>query len=716
MRRLLKSIIVSFLVVSGIAACGGGGGGESNPGNPSTGTQPPVQVTTPLTDLQPVSDADYETAIATVGVFVKQGYDSGVAAGLTRQQIAENTLATIEAASATIPGFADAGLSPEGTTVWVRLKDGTPIGQVDDQAAWMVNAKAASLGSAGAIAAGWRAAQRSLQQAGGELSDLLVPPASAAGSTLALPASKKAFISDFDNLAPAASTEIAASLTKRGYQVTALSSPDAQVLRGSFVDGSAGFGVVWMSSHAGTWVDKSGVARFGMVTGEPVGTGACANTPANCAANRSDIAAHRAGIIMNKDGTGWIAITEDFMSTYWKFPANSLVYLDFCSSQAFFPSISAGTLMGWSAPVYQNTSESAARWFFDRVLGGNAYQPNTPKQRPFSAQEVLAAMQSNGMDTDTGPNATARLALQQNSSNETILVPSLRNMMVDENKQELSLYGEFGSAPGTVTIDGTDKTPTWSERKITVSLANGDKGPVEVKVDGITGNAVPLTSWNITYNGKWNAILMFGTGNPSPYYAVNCSKVHWRADIHPYRLHPEETPHAGDANDANPRDPSGKVTIIDITRDSQCSSSAGGTGISADGNTRVTLSSPTTALTWYHNEDAKTPPWFFGIGWLIPEQKKFTLDLNSWGGAVTAQYTNLQTGTTSTINVGGTSTAVVGAASLALKTWTMDASFGINVSNDVFSLGTYGPPGDTGEVSMQGTPDPGTVPTSDTES
>jgi hypothetical protein len=361
-------------------------------------------------------------------------------------------------------------------------------------------------------------------------------------------------------------------------------------------------------------------------------------------------------------------------------------------------------------------------WFFSRVLGSDAYLPPSPPQRPFSAVEVWASMLKQPRGTGnraTDPsNPGTVLMLSQFGAEASILVPSIRNMAVDEAKRELHLFGEFGDVAGDVTVSGTTAAPmSWNQTEVVVLIPDvgaGSMGDTVAKARNQSSNAAPLTSWvgtsrlRHTFNGTY--------GPPGPWYELDCSRVHFRADIHPWRFEPDGNAVAGTTFFSDVYD--SRILIGNLTQDSECSGQAAAFGDKTDGATTVRygFTMPKRALPWADQE--ATPPnnWFFGFGHIDPVARRLLLGTSSLADAPNGQWLQrIAPDPPSDVVVFTIPFSSAAANDVLIKRppHPLDAQFGVTRHTDLFDV-PFGPWVDTGLAEVELTAEPSTLPDGNT--
>jgi hypothetical protein len=186
----------------------------------------------------------------------------------------------------------------------------------------------------------------------------------------------------------------------------------------------------------------------------------------------------------------------------------------------------------------------ATRWFTDRLLGANAFEPEKTPQRPFPWDTVMADMHKKKIDLDTDANGDTKavfLALPKpGSTTLQQLAPSIHHVEPDEYRDELRLYGRFGSTRGEVFVAGAARTIIdWTPERIVVDLpqaGDGSKGAVQVQVRGLKSNLRQLTEWTMALDYTW--VQMEAQGLK----VAGVGKIRLRADLGKTREAPGEEP------------------------------------------------------------------------------------------------------------------------------------------------------------------------------
>ena len=251
-------------------------------------------------------------------------------------------------------------------------------------------------------------------------------------------------------------------------------------------------------------------------------------------------------------------ITSAFVTTYWNFAPDSILFLNACYSgytahpegaQDFIAAClgkHAGVYFGWSDRATPDTCFKTVRYFTDRLIGANKYMKESPNQRAFPWELALAEMPAAlKHDAATGADLIPFSSLGGNS---ILLDPSIKELLVSEWDEKLILKGYFGSTVGKVTVGSKELVGcSWKHDQIECPLPRtgaGSNGDVYIEVEGGLGrqrksNIHQLTEWNIPLKYDWTdaydiaGFKFQGTGS-----------LRFRADIGSYRLKPGGTPQA----------------------------------------------------------------------------------------------------------------------------------------------------------------------------
>ncbi len=275
---------------------------------------------------------------------------------------------------------------------------------------------------------------------------------------------------------------------------------------------------------------------------------------------RADLAARRLTYFTAANGDLWFdrwpdydtryGITAHFVDTYWKFAADSVVIMNACSSTKITHTTNwaasfifavhkagAGVYLGWNNTCSPAGAYRAARYFTDRLLGANKFQPEVPAQRPFPWDAVIGDMTKKTFEID--PDTAAVFQALPNPGKQ-LLAQSIRHVEVDEYMDELRLVGHFGSNEGEVTIGGHKRQiRKWEPERIVVDLprtGDGSRGPVQVLVQGVKSNLRQLTEWTIPMQYTYAIMESVGLVVDGP------GTVRLRADVGGSRDVPGEAP------------------------------------------------------------------------------------------------------------------------------------------------------------------------------
>jgi hypothetical protein len=281
-----------------------------------------------------------------------------------------------------------------------------------------------------------------------------------------------------------------------------------------------------------------------------------------------------------------IGISRYFVSKYWAFAKDALVYVDGCfsgqsTSSGFRQAVinkGAGVFIGWKNVVNDATCYNTARAFFDRLTGFNNYQKLNPSQRAFPAHEVIAELNKEGFPV-------SKMTIDPPAPTGGLLEPSIKQITVSERTYEgddskptdqstMTIKGLFGSADGheiKVTVNDQEmdnlKINSGADGKIESLECDlpmdpghaGFSGKVVVSIDKHKSNAVNLTLW------RWTLHQTFVETKDKVSFTQN---VYWdvyiRADVHPYRTEAGgelQQPEAIDFKAA----PGSKVTFTFVT-------------------------------------------------------------------------------------------------------------------------------------------------------
>jgi hypothetical protein len=245
-----------------------------------------------------------------------------------------------------------------------------------------------------------------------------------------------------------------------------------------------------------------------------------------------------------KDRTStWYAITYKFVDAYMGFSSGSVVWLNACESNdsEFVKALQrkgATLVLAWSGSLTPAAAFRSAPYFVDRMLGANQDMPKeSPPQRPFPYDLVLADMAAKGLDAD-GTNKLVA-TLKPSATAKPIFAPSIRRLEVNEAMDQLVVHGEFGVEQGAVSVDGTMTTCVWGPDRIVCPLprsGSGSSGDVVVQVNRVKSNARQLTEWQIPVDYEWVGVA----GSPAAARLDGTGTMRFRADVAGFRTKPAE--------------------------------------------------------------------------------------------------------------------------------------------------------------------------------
>ncbi|MBK9115344.1 MAG: hypothetical protein IPM22_06820 [Betaproteobacteria bacterium] len=467
---------------------------------------------------------------------------------------------------ATHPDYAEAGASRKDGTAWGLLRDGVMHVVIANRDPAPVSA-----------------------------TSMPIPPARKASGDPELPGVAKAYamhaFSEYFEPQQAV-TRIRSYLKNRGWHVWEGADGDASVRSLARVKGA---GFFYFNGHGGQVQNK---------LPDPTGLDAWiyAAITSELADGRPDaaidallkkgpalvIASAWNGYTLESDGshlplTGkFYGITRHFVSNFMHFESDSVVFINACGSAdngfiKAFHDAGAGVYLGWvDAVTPEGAAFTSAPYMVDRLVGANAYPlKESPPQRPFPLDKVVADMARKGLKQDSKSGSALGVYPNAGSTAQPILAPSIQYVTVDEWEGLLTLTGDFGSPTPKVTVGGRElNLKQWSNSKIVAELPSsgaGSSGDVIVEVQGIRSNARQLTKWTIPLAYQWldwerkKGLKIEGDG-----------KVIFRADVGGYRLEPAEQPRYLVRGGVSNRESSLKVTASGTHSDGSCTYTASG--------------------------------------------------------------------------------------------------------------------------------------------
>lgn len=353
-------------------------------------------------------------------------------------------------------------------------------------------------------------------------------------------------------------TDVVGWLREKGWQVPHGAEQEARL---STLRGLQGQGYFYINTHGGAFTPTlfpgSGQVMYAIQSSTLVSPAqeALEETIADMAARRLTYFTASNGDLLFGRWPDWdtrYGITSNFVDTYWKFADDSVVIINACSSARTNDSkwaagfvfachkAGAGLYLGWDNTVAPVGAYRAARYFTDRMLGANKFQPESPAQRPFPWDAVMGDMQKKSLHIDPGEGAVFLALPNPASTAKQLLAPTIRHLEVSEYMDELRLVGRFGSKVGEVTVDGHKRTiRTWEPERIVVDLprtGSGSRGAVQVTVRGVRSNLRQLTEWTIPLDYTYVVMEQFGLKIDGP------GTIRLRADVGASRDVPGEPP------------------------------------------------------------------------------------------------------------------------------------------------------------------------------
>jgi hypothetical protein len=436
------------------------------------------------------------------------------------------------------PEFLEAGISDGGLTVWARWNDGVE---------YMFVRNLTPPTSSGASTSSSRSSQDSLESA----PHLSVDLAARLRSTIAspspfngwpenghppnLPASSQ--IRLLDAMGPGWETAdvrpVLRELLEIGQNYEEIAADaSVQSLRGVagdavfyfFTHGGTGEGAadyaLWTATQRSELLDNDTKIKADLAAKNLIHYEACFDNTLPCPTR---------GPVPTVNGyEDHYAITDRFIDAYWSnFSQNSLVYMDICDSmsdsaqrlRAAMRSKHASLILGWPAHARSEDSAPTAKFVFDRLVGANSsIAPERAitgfNQRPFDWISVLNIdCAAHSMCSSEGTKLTKEESVSPSCSAAAfggcfaefgLLAPSIRQLQVEEEVNQLLIYGLFGADPGplhrSVSIGGKSiPIVAWSGYVIATSLPPGAVGDVIVSVNNHTSNVAQLTEWRASF-------------------------------------------------------------------------------------------------------------------------------------------------------------------------------------------------------------------------
>jgi hypothetical protein len=256
-------------------------------------------------------------------------------------------------------------------------------------------------------------------------------------------------------------------------------------------------------------------------------------------------------------------VTPQFISSNWKLKAGAYVHASSCwlgarpaydpsSGKPFVPENSAlqnavfGTgarlFAGWTRASEVVVIDEVARFVLDRMLGSNLATPlESPPQRPMGASSIKKDMTAKGIDLNSvaqgkGWTSVFNFLAPKSSGGRYLvdrLAPSITQMKVDTDKDELYIYGDLeaysvGDDAYRISIAATDYNLKRREGSAFVCDLPADaSGDVQLRVEDRKSNRTRLSEWTVkmTYS-------IVGPGTLKQEFVYTIKVV---GDVHQYR-------------------------------------------------------------------------------------------------------------------------------------------------------------------------------------
>lgn len=249
-----------------------------------------------------------------------------------------------------------------------------------------------------------------------------------------------------------------------------------------------------------------------------------------------------------------LAVTAPFIQRHLHFSDGALVVTLCCHSgspegEGFRNAFASGraiTHVAWDG----NGNDFGARsmeYMFDRLTGANKRDPGKPNNRAFDMDDVWDFM---GRKSTRQIKPTLLVSpateffkpdayIKRFGNGFDLSNPVISELAVDSD-DKLIIYGNFGSEPGEVSIDGTKvSVDAWDNDKLELTLPTGKSDPagshgdITVTARKRTSNRRVLTSWRGTVEYTFETLPIPGSSG------LLTSKItvdlHVRGDAHERR-------------------------------------------------------------------------------------------------------------------------------------------------------------------------------------
>ena len=265
---------------------------------------------------------------------------------------------------------------------------------------------------------------------------------------------------------------------------------------------------------------------------------------------------------------GTYAFTSRLVREHFRFAKNSLVYLDTCWSasrdarefrEACFDR-GASVYLGWDNSIHYEAAETLNRELFDGLLGLSQLLESPSRQRPFDLdammkylgdkyglQDPLSGASNPSRNVFSGKLTVFDAPTNRDNGVFKLLSPSIRNMFINEEKEEVQLFGLFDpdqeitiSVVGNGTSERSPVPDSVSHKELKFSLpaqTQPSAGWITIIQAGRTSNSVPITQWIMDVNHDRNFTV--NVSEPVVKYQY---KLYFRGDIHKFRTVPYGDP------------------------------------------------------------------------------------------------------------------------------------------------------------------------------
>jgi len=182
---------------------------------------------------------------------------------------------------------------------------------------------------------------------------------------------------------------------------------------------------------------------------------------------------------------------------------------------------------------------SVTKRVLDRLLAAGSFEKPSPAQRPFDSDAVMGAFGSSGKTTASGKGGTGTLVLSgQGGSDPVLLRPSISQLGTNPVGDGMTITGNFGTDPVTVTVGGQTVMCGAPNADGTIidhcMVPSGTYGDVVVSADTVKSPPRPLSRWQPT--------LHFTAVGPGTFTTDIKVMLDFRGDVLKFRSQPEQAP------------------------------------------------------------------------------------------------------------------------------------------------------------------------------